>query len=291
MQLYGGNAQDFTDVPTNYWAYVYIETLFHAGIISGYDQPTCQANNATYPCFLPGYAIQRGQLIKMDSLSAGYNNGPSVPGNRQASYQDVSIYDYNFYYLEWAVMNNMTVQYPPLPAGSPTPTSCIPTTKPCFYNYDDALRADVAAHTFFGTQREHSIPIFNQPGIYGQVGASKSGMFNGLAVNLTPPNWNYLAFRDGEWVAALAAITSRWNDYLVASGPMYFCDPSCNKMVPFASWGLVGQSPPPSPFQYYERYNELDDTIHYQFRSISTGGSTWQEQICQPDGSQSVFRN
>ncbi|PZS06140.1 MAG: hypothetical protein DLM69_00375, partial [Candidatus Chloroheliales bacterium] len=46
-------SQDFTDVPPSYWAYAYIETGFHNGILSGFDAANCTAHGATYPCYLP----------------------------------------------------------------------------------------------------------------------------------------------------------------------------------------------------------------------------------------------
>ncbi len=35
----------FTDVPPSYWAYVYIETAYHAGIINGYPDHIFMPNN------------------------------------------------------------------------------------------------------------------------------------------------------------------------------------------------------------------------------------------------------
>ncbi len=64
--------QDFTDVPPGYFAYAFIESGFHAGILNGYDAATCQANNQTPPCYLPNRPITRGQLTKLVVNAANY---------------------------------------------------------------------------------------------------------------------------------------------------------------------------------------------------------------------------
>ncbi len=64
--------QDFTDVPPGYFAYVYIETGFHYGVLSGFDPAGCTAHNAQYPCYLPNIPITRGQLTKLVVNAGGY---------------------------------------------------------------------------------------------------------------------------------------------------------------------------------------------------------------------------
>jgi S-layer homology domain len=66
------SGQDFTDVPPGYFAYLYIETGFHAGILSGFDAAGCTAHGATYPCYLPNIPITRGQLTKLVVNAAHY---------------------------------------------------------------------------------------------------------------------------------------------------------------------------------------------------------------------------
>ncbi len=63
---------DFSDVPTSYFAYLYIESGFHAGILSGFDQASCQAAGQPYPCYLPNRPITRGQLTKLVVNAAHY---------------------------------------------------------------------------------------------------------------------------------------------------------------------------------------------------------------------------
>ena len=57
--------QDFTDVPPSYFAYLYIESGYHAGILNGFDAASCIAAGKIYPCYLPNNPITRGQLTKL----------------------------------------------------------------------------------------------------------------------------------------------------------------------------------------------------------------------------------
>ncbi len=70
LNLTGG--PHFTDVPTNYYAYYYIETAYNKGIINGYDPNTCASVSVQYPCFLPETYISRGQMAKLVSQSNSY---------------------------------------------------------------------------------------------------------------------------------------------------------------------------------------------------------------------------
>ncbi len=66
LQFYtpAGNP-DFSDVPPTYFAWLYIETGFHTGILNGFDANTCTAHGAAFPCYLPNLPITRGQLTKL----------------------------------------------------------------------------------------------------------------------------------------------------------------------------------------------------------------------------------
>jgi S-layer homology domain len=85
------SGQDFTDVPPDYFGYLYIESGFHAGILSGFDAANCTAHGQTYPCYLPNTAITRGQLARLIFNAAGYIPATTIPhcfagstGNYQA---------------------------------------------------------------------------------------------------------------------------------------------------------------------------------------------------------------
>jgi S-layer homology domain len=60
------------DVPPSYFAYLYIETGYHAGILSGYDPATCAAHGLGNPCYLPNLPITRAQLTKLVVNAAHY---------------------------------------------------------------------------------------------------------------------------------------------------------------------------------------------------------------------------
>ena len=70
--FYTPATQDFVDVPPSYFAYTYIESGYHAGILSGYDATTCHAYNQNTPCYLPNVAITRGQITKLVVNAAHY---------------------------------------------------------------------------------------------------------------------------------------------------------------------------------------------------------------------------
>ncbi len=70
--LYTPATQDFVDVPPSYFAYVFIESGYHASILSGFDPGTCAAHGLGNPCYLPNLPITRGQLTKLVVNAGGY---------------------------------------------------------------------------------------------------------------------------------------------------------------------------------------------------------------------------
>ncbi len=80
------SSPSYTDVPTSYWAYSYIETLSGRGVINGFTAAQCATAHAAYPCFLPNAAITRAQIVKMTVLASGtplytgaFTDYPDVP--------------------------------------------------------------------------------------------------------------------------------------------------------------------------------------------------------------------
>ncbi len=55
----------FSDVPTSYFAFAFIETAYNRGIVSGANNGSCLARGLTPPCFLPNDAITRAQVTKL----------------------------------------------------------------------------------------------------------------------------------------------------------------------------------------------------------------------------------
>ncbi len=101
---------DFSDVPPSYWAYVYIESGYHAGILSGFDAPSCAAHNVAYPCYLPNLAITRGQLTKLVVNAAHYPF--YTPSGGQPSFSDVPADSTFFVFIETAHYKGIINGYP-----------------------------------------------------------------------------------------------------------------------------------------------------------------------------------
>jgi S-layer homology domain len=101
--------QDFTDVPPSYWAYLYIETGFHNGILQGFDQGNCISHNATYPCYLPNIPITRAQLTKLVVRAAGY---PLYTPTSGQTFTDVPPSNVFFGSIETAAHKGVVNGYP-----------------------------------------------------------------------------------------------------------------------------------------------------------------------------------
>ncbi|PZS06120.1 MAG: hypothetical protein DLM69_00430, partial [Candidatus Chloroheliales bacterium] len=70
----------FSDVPTNYWAYQYIETAHAHNVIGGYNQAQCAAIGHAYPCFGPNDNITRAQIVIIVVNAKGWTlNTPGTP--------------------------------------------------------------------------------------------------------------------------------------------------------------------------------------------------------------------
>jgi S-layer homology domain len=100
---------DFTDVSPNYFAYLFIESGFHNGILSGFDQAGCTAHNATYPCYLPNIPITRAQLTKLVVNAAHY---PLITPTSGPSFTDVPPSNVFYVSIETAHAHNVINGYP-----------------------------------------------------------------------------------------------------------------------------------------------------------------------------------
>jgi len=99
------SGQTFTDVPPSYFAYLYIETGYHAGILSGFDVNGCTAHGATYPCYLPNIPITRAQLTKLVVNAAQYP--PFTPTGGGQTFSDVP--NTNIFYVSIETAHNKGV--------------------------------------------------------------------------------------------------------------------------------------------------------------------------------------
>ncbi len=104
------SGQDFVDVPPSYFAYVYIESGFHAGILSGYDTATCTAHGLGNPCYLPNLPITRGQLTKLVVNAGGYTLITPVGGTQD--FIDVPPTNVFYVSIETAYHNGIVHGYP-----------------------------------------------------------------------------------------------------------------------------------------------------------------------------------
>jgi len=101
---------DFTDVPPSFYAYLFIESGFHAGILSGFDAAGCTSHGATYPCYLPNLPITRAQLTKLVVNAAHYPLYTPTGGN--PTFSDVPPSNVFFASIETAHNKGIINGYP-----------------------------------------------------------------------------------------------------------------------------------------------------------------------------------
>ncbi len=101
---------DFNDVHPGYFAYLYIESGFHDGILSGYDSAGCTAHGITPPCYLPNIAITRGQLTKLVVNAGGYTL--YTPTGGAQDFTDVPTSNVFYISIETAAHNSVINGYP-----------------------------------------------------------------------------------------------------------------------------------------------------------------------------------
>lgn len=248
----------FSDVPPQHELYSYIETAYNRGIISGYADGT----------FRVGNPITRGQMAKMVSNSAGF---PPAPTNRTPSYSDVASSHPFFRYIEALVMHAVNVQYPP---GAPNQPAC--SAPPCFFPYNDALRADAAAHIY------HTKIVEGATG-FGQVFPHRGGpypTYDGVEAYVNTPDPPLNAW---EGVAGPVAVTDRWNGHFIESGPSKQCLPGC-EIHPFGNWWDTIADP--NVTFRWDRNVNLAGGGTYFYKSIYFGGTggQWQSQFCDALG-------
>lgn len=93
----------FTDVPSSYYAYAFIEAGYQVGILSGYDAQTCLAIGAAFPCYGPNRPITRAQLTKLVVNAAGYT--PYTP----ATQTFIDVQPNNIFYVSIETAHNKGV--------------------------------------------------------------------------------------------------------------------------------------------------------------------------------------
>lgn len=125
----------FTDVPPSNQFYTYIESAYNAGIIGGYADHT----------FRPANQVTRGQLSKMVSQAAGFND--AISGQ---TYQDVPTSNdpSSFYvYIERLSRRNIITGYA---CGTPGIPACQPGNLPYFLPSNNVTRGQAAKIVYGG---------------------------------------------------------------------------------------------------------------------------------------------
>lgn len=117
----------FWDVPSDYWAYQYIEALANQGVIGGYNDGS----------FRPGNSATRAQLSKIVVL--GFNFALVTPPT--AHFQDVSAGSTFYTYVETAYNQGLISGYP---CGGPGEPCVPPDNKPYFRPNNPVTRGQIA---------------------------------------------------------------------------------------------------------------------------------------------------
>lgn len=115
----------FNDVCPDHWAYAFIECLASRGILGGYADGTFRPNNN----------ITRGQLSKVVSNSAGFNETPAGQ-----TFEDVPPSNSFYVYVERMYLHNVIGGYPCGGPGEP----CGPGNRPYFRLNSNATRGQIA---------------------------------------------------------------------------------------------------------------------------------------------------
>ncbi len=81
LPAYTPASPSFSDVPSAYFAYGYIETMVHAGVSSGYQTSAqCSPAGVAAPCYLPNHNISRAEAVALMMRAAGYSlTTPATP--------------------------------------------------------------------------------------------------------------------------------------------------------------------------------------------------------------------
>jgi hypothetical protein len=129
----------FTDVcPPDYF-YTHVQTLANDGIISGYTSvPPCN-NSLWVPCFKPYNTTTRGQMTKIISLAAGFNE--PVTGQ---TFEDVPPSSTFYTYTERLAVRDIIEGYP---CGGVTEPCIPPEYRPYFRSTHKVTRGQLSKMT------------------------------------------------------------------------------------------------------------------------------------------------
>lgn len=132
--------QSFADVPSSSPFWLFIERVYVHGAISGYPCDGTNGEPTSGTCYRPGNNLTRGQLAKIATSVAGYNETPSGQ-----TFNDVPPSQPFYVYIERAVMHNIISGYP---CGDPG-ESCPGSYYRPGVNVTRGQAAKIVAGTFF----------------------------------------------------------------------------------------------------------------------------------------------
>jgi hypothetical protein len=141
------SGQTFEDVPPGSAFYTYTEQLHTLGVMGGYacggtNEPCVPPLNRPY--FRPHNSATRGQLAKIDSNTAGYNDIPALQ-----VFEDIAVGSTYYTYTYRLVSRSIMTGYPCGGAGEP----CVPPlSRPYFRPNNNVTRGQtskIVANTFY----------------------------------------------------------------------------------------------------------------------------------------------
>jgi hypothetical protein len=138
--------QTFADVPVSNPFWPFVERLAGRGVISGYScgGPGEPCDGANRPYFRPTNLISRGQLAKIDSNAAGYNDIPDpVP-----AFTDVPLSQPFWVYIARLAHRGIISGYECGGPGEPCDGQNLPYFRPTA-NISRGQTSKIAANTFF----------------------------------------------------------------------------------------------------------------------------------------------
>ena len=129
--------QQFADVAPDNAFYPYIDCLVGQDILSGYPcgEPGEPCDSQNLPYFRPGSNVTRGQLAKIVSNAAGYNDDPGA-----LNYTDVDPTSTFYDYIQRLTIHNVISGYQCGGPGEP----CDAESRPYFRPGASATRGQIA---------------------------------------------------------------------------------------------------------------------------------------------------
>ena len=103
----------FDDVPTDYWAYKYVEYCVANDIVEGYDPVT----------YGPTVAVTRDQMAVFISRAVAGGDGNVPDGPAVATFDDVPTDYWAYKYVEYCVAENIVQGYDPVTYGPIVPVT------------------------------------------------------------------------------------------------------------------------------------------------------------------------